>query len=84
MPIKVSFRKNKQRTPATETVKIVTVEDLFSYISDSKQRIKEKRKENNHPDFDVSADDGDDSDENRSIVRVHGSDYRSDSADDVS
>ena len=96
MPIKVSFRKNKQRTPATETVKIVTVEDLFSYNSDSKQRIKEKRKEKNHPDFDGSADDdddvdadanadddADDSDDDESIVRVHDSDYRSDSADNI-
>ena len=97
MHIKMSFRKNKQRTPAAETVKIVTVEDLFSYISDSQQRIKEKRKENNHPDSDMSADDGDDvdagvyadddaddSDENERMVRVHDSDYRSDSADNVS
>ena len=97
MPIKVSFRKNKQRTPATETVKIITVEDLFSYINDSQQRIKEKRKASNHFDFDISAqndddvdagvnadDDADGSDDDEPKVRVHDSDYRSDSTDNIS
>ena len=84
MPIKISFRKNKQRTPAAETVKIVTMEDLFTFFSDSQQRIKEKRKANSHSDFDISAHDGDDSDDDKPMVRVHDSDYRSDSADNVS
>ena len=93
MPIKISFRKNKQRTPAAETVKIVTMEDLFTLFSDSQQRIKEKQKANSHSDFDIPAHDGDDvdadddadgSDEDEPIVRVHDSDYRSDSTDNVS
>ena len=96
MPIKISFLKNKQRNPAAETVKIVTMEDLFSYFSDSHQRLKEKRKENSHSDFDISAhdvddvdvgvnvdDDADDSDDDEPIVRVHDSGWRSDSADNV-
>ena len=98
MPIKISFRKNKQRTPAADTVKIVTMEDLFTFFSDSQQRIKEKRKVNNHSDFDIPAhDDGDDvdagvnadddagdSDDDEPMVRVHDSDYRSNSTDNVS
>ena len=97
MPIKISFWKNKQRTPAAETVKIVTMEDLFTLFSDSQQRIKEKQKANNHSDFDIPAHDGDDvdagvnadddagdSDEDEPKVRVHDSDYRSDSTDNVS
>ena len=97
MPIKISFRKNKQRTPAAETVKIVTIEDLFTFITDSQRNIKEKRKANSHSDFDIPADDGDDvdagvnadedaddSDEDQPMVRVHDSDCRSDSADSVS
>ena len=96
MPIKVSFRKNKKNTPAAETVKIVTIEDLFTIFSDSQQRIKEKQKANSHSDFDIPADDGDDvdaginadddaddSDEDESIVRVRDSDYRSDSANNI-
>ena len=96
MPIKISFRKNKQRTPAAESVKIVTMEDLFTFITDSQRNIKEKRKANNHSDFDIPTDDGDDvdagvnadddaddSDEDESIVRVRDSDYRSDSADNI-
>ena len=43
MPIKISFWKNKQRTPVAETVKIVTMEDLFTFIADSQRNIKEKR-----------------------------------------
>ena len=92
MPIKISFRKNKQRTPAAETVKIVTMEDLFTLFSDSQQRIKEKQKANNHSDFDIPAHDGDDvdagvdadGDADEPVVRVHDSDYRSDSADNIS
>ena len=96
MPINISFRKNKQRTPAAETVKIVTMEDLFTFITDSQRNIKEKRGTNIRSGFDISAhdgddvdasvkadDDADDSDENKSIVRVHDSDYRSDSADNI-
>ena len=97
MPIKISFWKNKQRTPAAETVNIVTMEDLFTFISNSQQHIKEKRKANSHSDFDIPADDGDDvdagvnadddaddSDNDEPMVRVHDSDYRSDSSDNVS
>ena len=97
MPIKISFWKNKQRTPAAETVKIVTMEDLFTFITDSQRNIKEKREANIHSDFDIPADDGDDidagvnadddagdSDEDEPRVRVHDSDYRSDSTDNIS
>ena len=96
MPIKFSFRKNKQRTPAAETVKIVTMEDLFTFITDSQRNIKEKREANICSGFDISAhdgddvdagvyadDDADDSDEDQPMVRVHDSDCRSDSADSV-
>ena len=96
MPIKISFWKNKQRTPAAETVNIVTMEDLFTFISNSQRNIKEKREANIRSGFDIPADDGDDVDadvnadddaddsgENKSIVRVHDSDYRSDSADNI-
>ena len=96
MPITISFWKNKQRTPAAETVTIVTMEDLFTFITDSQRNIKEKRKANNHSDFDIPADDGDDvdagvnadddaedSDDDERMVRVHDSDYRSDSADNI-
>ena len=97
MPIKISFWKNKQRTPAAETVKIVTMEDLFTFISDSQRNIKEKREANSNSDFDIPAhrgddvdagvnadDDADDSDDDEPKVRVHESDCRSDSADNVS
>ena len=92
MPIKISFRKNKQRTPAAETVKIVTMEDLFTLFSDSQQRIKEKQKANNHSDFDIPAHDGDDVDAGVNAdddaakfkVRVHDSDHLSDSTDNIS
>ena len=97
MPIKISFRKNKQRTPAAESVKIVTMEDLFIFISDSQRNIKEKREASIRSGFDISAHDGDDvdagvnadddagdSDDDEPMVRVHDSDYRSDSADNVS
>ena len=96
MPVKISFWKNKQRTPAAETVKIVTMEDLFTFITDSQRNIKEKRKANNHSDFDIPTDDGDDvdagvnadddaddSDDDEPMVRVHDSDYRSDSANNL-
>ena len=97
MPIKISFRKNKQRTPAAESVKIVTMEDLFTFISDSQRNIKEKREANIRSGFDISAhdgddvdagvnadDDADDSEDNEPMVRVHDSDCRPDSADNVS
>ena len=84
MPIKISFRKNKQRAPVAETVKIVTMEDLFTFISNSQQHIKEKRKANSHSGFDIPADagddvdagvnaddDADDSDDDKPKVRVH-------------
>ena len=96
MPIKISFWKNKQRTPAAETVKIVTMEDLFTFITDSQRNIKEKGEANSHSGFDISAhdyddvdagvnadDDADDSDEDQPMVRVHDSDCRWDSADSV-
>ena len=96
MPIKISFWKNKQRTPVAETVKIVTMEDLFTLFSDSQQRIKEKQKANSHSDFDISVhdvddvdvgvnvdDDADDSDDDEPMVRVHDSDYRSGCADNI-
>ena len=99
MPIKISFWKNKQRTPAaeTETVKIVTMEDLFTFITDSQRNIKEKREANICSDFDISAhdgddvdagvnadDDADDSDEDERMVRAHDAGCRSDSTDNVS
>ena len=96
MPIKISFWKNKQRTPVAETVKIVTMEDLFTFITDSQRNIKEKRDANIHSDFDISAhdgddvdagvnadDDADDSDDDESMVRAHDSGCRSDNADNV-
>ena len=96
MPINISFRKNKQCTPVAETVKIVTMEDLFTFITDSQRNIKEKREANIHSDFDIPAHDGDDvdagvnadddagdSDEDEPMVRVHDSGCRSDSADNM-
>ena len=97
MPIKISFWKNKQRTPVAETVKIVTMEDLFTFITDSQRNIKEKREANIRSGFDISAHDGDDvdagvnaddgaddSDEDELNVRVHDSDCRPDSTDNIS
>ena len=97
MPIKISFWKNKQRTPAAETVNIVTMEDLFTFITDSQRNIKEKREANTRSGFDISAHDGDDvdagvnadddagdSDEDEPMVRAHYSGCRSDTADNVS
>ena len=95
MTFKNPLRKNKRRNP--ETVTISTFEDLLNFFDDSKQRAKAKSKVK--VDFDVDfddnddadaginddADDGaDDNDDDESIVRVHDSDYRSDSADNVS
>ena len=86
MTFKTFFRRNKQCTPSIETVNIVTMEDLFTFFSNSQQRIKRKRKASSHFDFDISAHDGDDTDddakggvEDESIVRVLGSDCRSES-----
>ena len=97
MPIKISFWKNKQRTLAAETVKIVTMEDLFTFITDSQRNIKEKREANSHSGFDIPADDSDnvdagvnadddadDSDEDERMVRAHDAGCRSDSTDNVS
>ena len=97
MPIKISFWKNKQRAPDAETVKIVTMEDLFTFITDSQQNINEKRDAKIHSEFDIPAHDGDDvdagvnadddagdSDDDEPMVRVHDSDYRSDSTDNIS
>ena len=96
MPVKISFWKNKQRTTAAETVKSVTMEDLFTFITDSQRNIKEKREAYSHSDFDIPAhdgdnvdagvnadDDADDSDDDEPMVRVHDSDYRSDSANNI-
>ena len=96
MPIKISFWKNKQRTPAAETVKIVTMEDLFTFITDSQRNIKEKQEANIRSGFDISAHDGDDvdagvnadddagdSDDDEPMVRVHDSGCRSDSVDNM-
>ena len=73
------------------------MEDLFTFISVSQRNIKEKREANIRSDFDILAhdgddvdaginadDDADDSDEDEPMVRVHDSDYRSDSTDNVS
>ena len=93
MTFKNPLRKNKRRNP--ETVVISTFEDLLKFFDDSKRRAKEKSKVK--VDFDVDFDDNDDadaginadddahdSDDDESIVRVHDSDYRSDSAYNVS
>ena len=87
MTFKNPLRKNKCRNP--ETVVISTFEDLLKFFDDSKRRAKEKSKVK--VDFDVDfddnddADDGaDDNDDSELMVRVHDSDYRSDSADNVS
>ena len=92
MPIKISFWKNKQRTPAAETVKIVTMEDLLTFITDLQRNIKEKREANIRSGFDIPAHDGNDvdagvnavDDADEPMVRVHDSDCRSYSTDDVS
>lgn len=48
------FRKRQKHSPTNETVEIVTLEDLFKFFADSKQRIKEKKRDN--IDFDLYAD----------------------------
>ena len=73
------------------------MEDLFTFITDSQRNIKENRETNSHSDFEIPADDdddvdadvnadddADDSDNDERMVRVHDSDYRSDSADNIS
>ena len=95
MTFKNPLRKNKRRNP--ETVVISTFEDLLKFFDDSKRRAKAKSKvkvdfdvdfdDNEDADAGIShdADDGaDDNDDAELIVRVHDSDYRSDSADNVS
>ena len=91
MHIKNPFRKNKKPTPSAETVKIVTMEDLFTFITDSQRNIKEKREANIRSSFDISAHDGDDvdagvnadDDADEPKVRVQDSDYRSESTDNI-
>ena len=89
MTFKNPLRKNKGRNP--ETVVISKFEDLLKLFDDSKQRAKEKSKVK--VDFDDSDDadaginvddDAHDGDDDEPMVRVHDSDYRSDSADNVS
>ena len=95
MTFKNPLRKNKRRNP--ETAVISTFEDLLKFFDESKRRAKEKSKVK--VDFDVDFDDNDDADADAGInadddahdddddepmVRVHDSDYRSDSADNVS
>ena len=93
MTFKNPLRKNKRRNP--ETVVISTFEDLLRFFDDSKQRAKEKSKvkvdfvvdfdDNDDADAGINADDdAHDSDDDESIVRVHDSGCRSDSADNVS
>ena len=92
MAFKNPLRKNKCRNP--ETVVISAFEDLLKFFDDSKQRAKAKSKVK--VDFDVDFDDnGDadagikadddarDNDDDESMVRVHDSGWRSDSADNV-
>ena len=93
MTFKNPLRKSKR--PNQETVVISTFEDLLKFFDDSKQRAKAKSKVK--VDFDVDFDDNDDtdagvnadddakdSDDDERMVRVHDTDYRSDSADSVS
>ena len=95
MIFKNPLRKNKRRNP--ETVVISTFEDLLKFFDDSKQRAKEKSKvkvdfddifdDSDDADAGINhdADDGvDDNDDDEPMVRVHDSDYRSDSADNIS
>ena len=93
MTFKNPLRKNKRHNP--ETVVISTFEDLLKFFDDSKQRAKEKSKvkvdfdvdfdDNGDADAGINADDGaDDSGDDKPMVRVHNSDYRSDSTDNVS
>ena len=93
MTFKNPLRKSKRSNP--ETVVISTFEDLLKFFDDSKQRAKEKSKVK--VDFDVDFDDNDDadaginadddahdSDDDEPMVRVHDSDYRSDTSDIIS
>ena len=93
MVFKNPLRKSKRRNP--ETVVISTFEDLLRFFDDSKRRAKAKSKvkvdfdnifdDSDDADAGINADDdAHDSDDDESIVRVHDSDYRSDSADNVS
>ena len=92
MTFKNPLRKNKRRNP--ETVVISTFEDLLKFFDESKRRAKAKSKVK--VDFDVDFDDNDDAnagitaddgaDDNvdaELMVRVHDSDYLSDSADNI-
>ena len=94
MTFKNPLRKNKRRN--SETVVISTFEDLLKFFDNSKRRAKAKSKVK--VDFDVDfddnedadaginhdADDGaDDNDDAELMVRVHDSDYRLDSADNI-
>ena len=92
MTFKNPLRKNKCRNP--EIVATSTFEDLLKFFDDSKQRAKAKSKVK--VDFDVNFDDNDDadaginadddardSDNDEPMVRVHDSDYRSDSANNI-
>ena len=92
MTFKNPLRKKKRRNP--ETVVISTFEDLLKFFDDSKQRAKAKSKvkvdfdvdfdDNDDADASIKADDdADDSDADEPMVRVHDSDYRSDSTDNV-
>ena len=93
MTFKNPLRKKKRSNP--ETVVISTFEDLLKFFDDSKRRAKAKSKVKD--DFDVDFDDNDyadaginvdddahDGDDDVPMVRVRDSDYRSDSADNVS
>ena len=93
MTFKNPLRKNKCRNP--ETVVISTFEDLLKFFDDSKRRAKEKSKvkvdlddifdDNDDADAGINADDdARDSDDDEPMVRVHDSDYRLDSSDNIS
>ena len=89
MTFKNPLRKNKCRNP--ETVVISTFEDLLKFFDDSKRRAKSKSKvkvdfdDNDDADAGIDVDDdAHDGDDDERMVRVHDSDYRSDSADNVS
>ena len=93
MVFKNPLRKSKRSNP--ETVVISTFEDLLKFFDDSKRRAKEKSKvkvdfdvdfnDNDDADASINADeDAHDSDDDESMVRVHDSDCRSDSTDNIS
>ena len=54
--MKLPFKKSKRRPPANATVEVLTFEDLFKLIGDSKQRAKEKRKHHVGDSDDAGAD----------------------------